>query len=82
MTRGSRRIGLSAVQLIYLCGEIWEAPKSYSIRLGTVRQRDLFVPKLQAWSRSERPSLATIRKIERQGVANRVTITRMSPAWC
>src|SRR5271169_301464 len=46
-----------------------DAPKFYNIRLGTVRQRDQFVPKLQFWSRSELhwlPSLATIRKIEKQ----------------
>ena len=46
-----------------------DAPKFYNIRLGTVRQRDQFVPKLQFWSRSELhwlPSLATIRKIETQ----------------
>jgi hypothetical protein len=45
------------------------APEFYNIRLGTVRQRDKFVPKLQFWSRSELhwlPSLATIRKIEKQ----------------
>ena len=46
-----------------------DAPKFYNIRLGTVRQRDQFVPKLQFWSRSELhwlPSLGTIRKIEKQ----------------
>jgi len=46
-----------------------DAPKFYNIRLGTVHQRDQFVPKLQFWSRSELhwlPSLATIRKIEKQ----------------
>ena len=46
-----------------------DAPKFYNIRLGTVRQRDQFVPKLQFWSRSELhwlPSLATIRTIEKQ----------------
>ena len=46
-----------------------DAPKFYNIRLGTVRQRDQFVPKLQFWSRSELhwlPRLATIRKIEKQ----------------
>jgi hypothetical protein len=46
-----------------------DAPKFYNIRLGTVRQRDQLVPKCQFWSRSELhwlPSLATIRKVEKQ----------------
>ena len=43
--------------------------KFYNIRLGTVRQRDQLMPRIQAWSRSELhwlPSLATIRRIEKQ----------------
>ena len=29
-----------------------DGPKAHGVRLGTVRQRDQFVPKLQIWSRS------------------------------
>src|SRR5262245_4421896 len=46
-----------------------KAPKVYNIRLGTVRQRDQFVPKAQFWSRSQLhwlPSLSSILKVEKQ----------------
>jgi hypothetical protein len=46
-----------------------DGPKVYGIRLGTVRQRDRFVPKLQIWCRSAQPwvaELETIPKIEKQ----------------
>jgi hypothetical protein len=45
------------------------APKVYNLRLGTVRQRDQLVPKVQFWSRSQLhwlPSLISIPKIEKQ----------------
>jgi hypothetical protein len=44
-------------------------PKIYNIRVGTVRQRDQLVPKVQIWCRSEQPwlsGLGTIRKVEKQ----------------
>jgi hypothetical protein len=43
--------------------------KVCNVRLGTVRQRDQLVPKIQFWSRSQLhwlPSLASIPKIEKQ----------------
>ena len=48
---------------------VGNAPKVYNIRLGSVRQRDQFVPKAQFWSRSRLhwlPSLTSIPKIEKQ----------------
>lgn len=44
-------------------------PQSFSIRLGTCRQRAQLVPKTQIWSRSALrwlPDLGNVRKIERQ----------------
>jgi hypothetical protein len=46
-----------------------EGPKTYNIRLGTARQRDRLVPKVQLWCRSAQPwlgSLDDIRKVEKQ----------------
>lgn len=46
-----------------------EGPKVYSIRLGSVRQRDQIVPKTHVWFRSAQPWIAHIgsmRKIEKQ----------------
>jgi hypothetical protein len=44
-------------------------PKVYVLRLGTVRQRDQFTPKLQLWSRSAQHwvnDIGSIRRIEKQ----------------
>ena len=44
-------------------------PKVYSIRVGTIRQRDQVIPKAQVWCRSAQPWLAhseLMRKIEKQ----------------
>jgi hypothetical protein len=44
-------------------------PKVYNIRLGTVRQRDQLVPKVQIWCRSQPPwlaGLANIRSVDRE----------------
>lgn len=46
-----------------------EGPKTYNIRLGTVRQRDQLVPKVQIWCRSAQRwlgGLDRIRKVEAQ----------------
>ena len=46
-----------------------EGPKVYSIRLGSVRQRDQIVPKTHVWFRSAQPWIAHIgsmRTIEKQ----------------
>jgi hypothetical protein len=46
-----------------------EGPKVYAIRLGTVRQRDQLIPKLQLWFRSSQSwlnDLSTIPKMEKQ----------------
>jgi hypothetical protein len=46
-----------------------EGPKVHVIRLGTARQRDQLVPKVQLWSRSSQrwlSDLGSIRKIEKQ----------------
>lgn len=44
-------------------------PKVYGIRLGSVRQRDQFVPKSQIWCRSAQPwlgELETMQQVEKQ----------------
>ena len=44
-------------------------PKTYSVRLGTIRQRDQFAPKMQIWTRSRRrwvTDLASIESVETQ----------------
>ena len=44
-------------------------PKVYSIRVGTIRQRDQVIPKAQVWCRSAQPWLThseLMRKIEKQ----------------
>jgi hypothetical protein len=46
-----------------------DGPKSYSVRLGTVRQRDQFTPKVQIWGRSRQRwvvDLASVRSVETQ----------------
>jgi hypothetical protein len=48
---------------------VGEGPKSYSVRLGAVRQRDQFTPKVQIWTRSRHrwiDDLASIRSVETQ----------------
>ena len=48
---------------------VGEGPKSYSVRLGAVRQRDQFVPKVQIWARSRQrwvDDLAAIKSVEAQ----------------
>ena len=50
---------------------VGEGPKVHSIRVGTTRQRDQLVPKLQLWCRSSQRwlgDLSSIRKIEKQPV--------------
>lgn len=47
-----------------------DGPKSYGVRVGTLRQRDEIVPRRQMWSRSARPwleDLQSIRTVEKQG---------------
>ena len=44
-------------------------PKVYSIRVGTIRQRDQIAPKVQVWARSGQPwvtHIGSMRKIEKQ----------------
>jgi len=44
-------------------------PNIYGLRVGTIRQRDELVPKLQLWSRSQQhwlDELSTVRKIDQQ----------------
>jgi hypothetical protein len=46
-----------------------EGPKDYYVRVGTVRQRDQLIPKVQIWTRSRQSwvtDLAAIRSIEKQ----------------
>ena len=46
-----------------------DGPKSYFIRLGTVRQRAQIAPKAQIWARSKQPwvdSIGTVRSAEKQ----------------
>jgi hypothetical protein len=53
---------------------VGESPKVHSLRLGTVRQRDQFVPKLQVWRRSAQSWVTEINSvpaIERQPVFSR-----------
>jgi len=53
---------------IYSC-PLGEGPKAYSVRVGTVRQRDQLVPKVQLWFRSSRSwltELASIPTINKQ----------------
>jgi hypothetical protein len=48
---------------------VGEGPKVYNIRVGTLRQRDELVPKVQIWARSAQQWLAAIpavRKVEKQ----------------
>ena len=40
-------------------------PKSHGIRVGTIHQRDLLVPKLQIWTRSEQHWLAYLKSVQR-----------------
>ena len=46
-----------------------DGPKVYSIRVGSIRQRDQIVPKVQVWSRSAQPwvtHIGSMRKFEKQ----------------
>ena len=48
-----------------------EDPKVYVLRLGTVRQRDQFIPKLQLWSRSARhwvDDISAVPRVEKQPI--------------
>ena len=48
-----------------------EDPKVYVLRLGTVRQRDQFTPKLQLWSRSARhwvDDISAVPRVEKQPI--------------
>jgi hypothetical protein len=53
---------------IYSCA-VGEEPKVHVIRVGTARQRNELVPKVQLWIRSAQPwvtDLGSIRKVEKQ----------------
>lgn len=53
---------------IYATG-VGEGPKTYAVRLGTVRQRDQFVPQVQIWTRSRQhwvTDLASLQSVETQ----------------
>jgi hypothetical protein len=46
-----------------------DGPKNYMIRLGTVRQRDQFAPKVQIWTRSRQrwlDSLSSTRALDKE----------------
>ncbi len=46
-----------------------DGPKVHGIRVGTIRQRNELIPKLQVWSRSEQhwlTDLTAVRKIDQQ----------------
>ena len=46
-----------------------DGPKTYMIRVGTIRQRDQFVPKVQLWSRSKQRwvhDFSSVRELEKQ----------------
>jgi hypothetical protein len=48
---------------------VGEGPKVYNIRVGTIRQRNQFVPKRQIWVRSQQPwlgGLSMIPRVEKQ----------------
>jgi hypothetical protein len=54
---------------IYATAAEGSEPKSYNIRLGTVRERDRFVPTTQIWCRSEQkwlPGLGGIRRFDKE----------------
>jgi len=44
---------------------VGDGPKVYAIRLGTARQRDRLVPKVQYWSRSALPWLSELDAVPR-----------------
>jgi len=44
---------------------VGDGPKVYNIRLGTARQRDRLVPKVQYWSRSALPWLSELDAVPR-----------------
>jgi hypothetical protein len=57
-----------------LASTMGEGPKVHAIRVGTARQRDQLVPKLQLWCRSSQDwlhDLGSIPKIEKQPVFDR-----------
>jgi hypothetical protein len=48
---------------------VGEGPKVYSLRVGSIRQRDQIVPHVQVWSRSAQPwstHIGSMRKFEKQ----------------
>jgi hypothetical protein len=48
---------------------VGEGPKVYSLRVGSIRQRDQIVPHAQVWSRSAQPwstHIGSMRKFEKQ----------------
>ena len=58
---------------IYSC-TVGEGPKIHSIRVGTARQRNELIPKVQLWSRSAQSwvtDLGSIRKVEKQPTFDR-----------
>ncbi len=40
-------------------------PKTYALRVGTIRQRDILVPSLQIWTRSEQNWVADLKSVQR-----------------
>lgn len=54
---------------IYGCAADQAPSGHFSLRTGTIRQRDQFVPSVQLWTRSRQPwtlDLAPIREVEKQ----------------
>ena len=49
---------------VSLHGAKVDDPQTYSLRLGTVRQREQLIPKRQIWSRSQLPWVGNIEGIE------------------
>lgn len=43
-----------------------EGPKVFSLRVGSIRQRDRLVPQVQYWCRSAQPWLGDLAKMDRQ----------------
>ena len=53
-----------------------EGPRLLFLRVGTINQRDQFVPRLQLWSRSQQPwvdEVGGVRKVAKQEIAGLAT---------
>jgi len=60
---------LPALRIADLRTSVGSGPKAYGVRLGTARQRDEFIPKIQIWSRSRQKwteNVGSIPMTERQ----------------